>query len=119
MSTLPITAQQDIEEDGDTWAWLRYAACADADPELFFPVGESGPAVEQVERAKQVCHACPVESQCLAWALSTERTTGVWGGTDEAERRRLRRRADRRRSPRSRPGRGESRARGPRPNSPS
>lgn len=92
--------------DADTWEWLRRAACVDADPELFFPVGESGPAAEQAERAKQVCHACPVEEQCLEWALSTNRTSGVWGGTDEEERRRLRRRGDRRRAVQAAPQRG-------------
>lgn len=82
--------------DPDTWEWLRHAACTDADPELFFPVGESGPAAAQARRAKEVCHGCPVEAQCLEWALNTGRTTGVWGGTDEDERRRMRRRTDRR-----------------------
>ncbi|WP_437109307.1 WhiB family transcriptional regulator [Streptomyces scopuliridis] len=85
--------------DADTWEWLRHAACTGVDPELFFPVGDSGPAVEQAERAKKVCHGCPVESQCLEWALAPGRTSGVWGGTDEEERRRLRRRADRRGAP--------------------
>ncbi|MFI5756249.1 WhiB family transcriptional regulator [Streptomyces sp. NPDC051569] len=92
--------------DAETWEWLRQAACVDADPELFFPVGESGPAAEQAERAKRICHGCPVEKQCLEWALSTGRTSGVWGGTDEEERRRLRRRIDRRRTPGNAPARG-------------
>ncbi|QHY99683.1 Transcriptional regulator WhiB1 [Streptomyces sp. S4.7] len=80
----------------DVWEWLRDAACAHADPELFFPVGDSGPAAEQAERAKEVCHSCPVERQCLEWALNTGRTSGVWGGTDDEERRRLRRNGRRR-----------------------
>lgn len=80
----------------DEWEWLRDAACTQADPELFFPVGDSGPAVEQAERAKAVCHSCPVESQCLEWALNTGRTSGVWGGTDDEERRRMRRNGRRR-----------------------
>lgn len=92
--------------DTDTWAWLRHAACVDADPELFFPVGESGPAAEQARRAKEVCHRCPVERECLEWALETGRTSGVWGGTDEEERRRMRRRSDRRRTPQAAPARG-------------
>ncbi|MET9556110.1 WhiB family transcriptional regulator [Streptomyces sp. NPDC006645] len=75
---------------------MRDAACVGADPELFFPVGESDPAAEQVARAKAVCHSCPVERQCLAWALDTGRTSGVWGGTDEDERRRMRRNERRR-----------------------
>jgi WhiB family transcriptional regulator, redox-sensing transcriptional regulator len=99
MTARLTTAQPDLSQDMDSWEWLREAACAGADPELFFPVGDSGPAAEQTARAKEVCHGCPVERQCLEWALATGRTSGVWGGTDENERRKLRRRTERRRSP--------------------
>ncbi|GGK01664.1 hypothetical protein GCM10011583_36580 [Streptomyces camponoticapitis] len=99
----------------DAWDWLRDAACVGADPELFFPVGDSDPAAEQTERAKAVCHSCPVESRCLEWALDTGRTSGVWGGTDEEERRRLRRNERRRvPAPRGRQASGPGRARRPR-----
>lgn len=73
--------------------WLTRAACVDEDPELFFPVGCTGPAVREEEAAKRVCARCPVISECLAWALRTGQTSGVWGGTGERERARLRRRA--------------------------
>ncbi|NGO45459.1 WhiB family transcriptional regulator [Streptomyces sp. YC419] len=66
--------------------WLRRAACADEDPELFFPVGTTGPALHEVEAAKEVCARCPVSYQCLTWALDTGQTSGVWGGTCEEER---------------------------------
>ncbi|MEU8591730.1 WhiB family transcriptional regulator [Streptomyces sp. NPDC048664] len=69
--------------------WLRYAACVDEDPELFFPVGSTGPAVTEVAEAKRVCHRCPVMEECLTWALRSGQTSGVWGGTDERERTRL------------------------------
>lgn len=73
---------------------FRYrAACRDADPELFFPVGESGPALRQIATAKAVCSRCPVTEDCLAWALQAGHEQGVWGGQDAAERRDLRRRA--------------------------
>ncbi|MFD4118353.1 WhiB family transcriptional regulator [Streptomyces niveus] len=99
----------------DAWEWLRDAACVDADPELFFPVGDSDPAAEQVARAKEVCHSCPVERQCLEWALNTGRTSGVWGGTDEEERRRLRRNERRRvPAPRGRQASGPGGKRRPR-----
>ncbi|MEV0777491.1 WhiB family transcriptional regulator [Streptomyces sp. NPDC050433] len=92
MTARPHIDQTQTDRTGaDAWEWLRDAACADADPELFFPVGDADPAAEQVKRAKEVCHGCPVESRCLEWALNTGLTSGVWGGTDEAERRRLRR----------------------------
>lgn len=66
--------------------WLTKAACVGEDPELFFPVGSTGPALEDVAAAKRVCARCPVIADCLAYALAGGQTTGVWGGTDEAER---------------------------------
>ena len=68
------------------------AACRDTDPELFFPVGESGPARRQIAAAKAVCHRCPVTDECLVWALRAGHEYGVWGGRDMAERRNLHRR---------------------------
>jgi WhiB family redox-sensing transcriptional regulator len=63
------------------------------DPELFFPVGTTGPAVVQTKEAKAVCRACPVMSQCLTWALDSGQGAGVWGGLSEDERRALKRHA--------------------------
>jgi WhiB family redox-sensing transcriptional regulator len=77
--------------------WRHRAACLDEDPELFFPIGTTGPALEQVERAKQVCRGCEVTDQCLEWALETNQDAGVWGGFSEEERRTLRRSRQRRR----------------------
>ncbi|GAB3493940.1 WhiB family transcriptional regulator [Nocardiopsis coralliicola] len=71
--------------------WRHHAACRDEDPELFFPIGDSGPALLQIDEAKEVCAACPVSSACLQWALDTRQDGGVWGGMSEAERRTLRR----------------------------
>jgi WhiB family redox-sensing transcriptional regulator len=68
------------------------AACRDVDPELFFPVGHSGPAQRQIAAAKAVCRRCPVIDDCLAWALDARHEEGVWGGQDMAERNALRRR---------------------------
>ncbi|MER6128021.1 WhiB family transcriptional regulator [Streptomyces sp. NPDC001795] len=66
--------------------WLRYAACVGEDPELFFPVGTTGPAIEETAAAKRVCRRCPVTAECLDWALNSGQTAGVWGGTGEQER---------------------------------
>ncbi|WP_431879161.1 WhiB family transcriptional regulator [Amycolatopsis sacchari] len=77
--------------------WRHDAACRAEDPELFFPVGNSGPALRQTAEAKAVCHRCPVGSDCLAWALATGQDSGVWGGLAEDERRALKRRSARRR----------------------
>jgi WhiB family redox-sensing transcriptional regulator len=70
--------------------WRDLASCRDTDPDLFFPVGTTGPAIEQIENAKAVCRQCEVQSLCLEYALSTNQDSGVWGGTSEEERRKLR-----------------------------
>ncbi len=67
--------------------WRDRAACLTVDPELFFPVGNTGPAVEQIDRAKAVCSHCPVTEHCLQYALDTNQDSGVWGGLSEDERR--------------------------------
>jgi WhiB family redox-sensing transcriptional regulator len=69
--------------------WRHDAACRDEDPELFFPVGTSGPAMSQLGQAKAVCSRCPVAADCLAWALVTGQDAGVWGGLSEDQRRAL------------------------------
>ena len=71
--------------------WRTLAACRDTAPDLFFPVGSTGLAVEQIEAAKAVCDQCPVKEPCLQFALETNQDSGIWGGTSEEERRRLRR----------------------------
>ena len=73
-------------------AWRERAACRDMDPDLFFPVGTTGPALDQIEAAKAICRVCPVRELCLEYALSTNQEAGVWGATSEEERRKLRKR---------------------------
>ena len=72
--------------------WRHRASRAREQPELFFPVGTSGPALAQTADAKAVCRRCPVLTECLGWALESGQDFGVWGGTSEDERRALRRR---------------------------
>ncbi|MGH8906947.1 MAG: WhiB family transcriptional regulator [Egibacteraceae bacterium] len=93
----PDTAATRSEAAAVIGHWRTKAACLDEDPELFFPIGITGPAIEQAERAKAVCARCPVAAQCLGWALETGQDAGVWGGLDEDERRIIRRSRPRRR----------------------
>lgn len=69
--------------------WLHRARCKDEDPELFFPIGTTGPAAAQIEAARAVCLQCEVRVECLEWALATGQEAGVWGATSEEERRAL------------------------------
>ena len=72
--------------------WRDYAACRDADPELFFPDGDIRSARARVQKAKLICRGCPVRAACLHWALANGQEAGIWGGLTEDERRRLHRR---------------------------
>ena len=80
-----------FKHDPDEMWWLPDARCVGEDPELFFPVGTSEPALSQVETAKAICAGCPVRADCLEWSLVTCQDAGVWGGLDEEERRVIRR----------------------------
>ena len=83
LSVEPMTTENDD--------WRDHAACRDTNPDLFFPVGTTGPAIEQIDQAKKVCRECPSQSACLDFALVTNQDSGVWGGTSEEERRKIRR----------------------------
>ena len=69
--------------------WRDCAECRHAAPELFFPIGTTGAAVVEIEEAKRVCAVCPVQPQCLEFALRTRQEFGIWGSTTEDERRHL------------------------------
>ena len=74
--------------------WHEDAACRDADPDLFVPIGTTGPALRQAREAIRICRTCPIQVRCLAWALEQGVTDGVWGGTTAEQRRAIRRLAD-------------------------
>lgn len=69
--------------------WSSRAACWDVDPELFFPVGTSSRYDDQHAAARAMCTECPVRPDCLAFALATGASDGIWGGLTPGERRRL------------------------------
>lgn len=75
----------------DTNDWRNQASCRHTDPDLFFPIGSTGPAVDQIASAKAVCQQCPAMKACLEFALATNQECGVWGGASEDERRAMRR----------------------------
>lgn len=95
MGTL-ITLARSVAADGHM-TWLHGAACRDIDPETFYPVGVTGPALDQIDEAKAVCARCPVRSSCLEWALTSgaDMGYGVWGGLTESERAAIKRRKSR------------------------
>jgi WhiB family transcriptional regulator, redox-sensing transcriptional regulator len=72
--------------------WPERAACRrpDIDPEIFFPLSESGLGARQIAEARAVCAGCPVVMHCLDRALRAGEPAGIWGGTTPDERRLLR-----------------------------
>lgn len=63
--------------------WANDALCQQSAPDQLFVRG-----AEQ-HKAKAVCGACPVRTECLAEALDNQIEWGVWGGYTERERRAL------------------------------
>ena len=77
-----------IDVNADGLGWQDRALCAETDPDAFFPEKGGG-----VRAPKKVCRACPVQAECLEYALETNQGFGIWGGLSERERRRLKRSA--------------------------
>jgi len=85
--TLTLAQEMSFSQIDDDGVWREDAACRGVDPNLFW-ANDTAPA-------KAVCSECLVRKQCLDYALAlgpSRRAGGVWGGKDEREIRRMRRR---------------------------
>ena len=71
-----------VEQD----EWFASAECLGADPEIFY-VEKGGSSAE----AKVICKECPVEEECLEYAIEHHEHHGVWGGRSQPELRIIRR----------------------------
>ncbi len=65
--------------------WQDFAACRDRDVRLFFPADGQSSSL-----ARAICRRCPVRDACLAEALADPALFGIWGGTTDEQRQRLR-----------------------------
>ena len=63
--------------------WMERSACLDVDPELFYP--DQG-AHSQSRAARKICAQCPVNADCLDYALAHHELYGIWGGMGLRER---------------------------------
>ena len=61
--------------------WREQATCRDYDPNLFFPrvqrfggsnTQRAAELAEHVAQAKRVCAMCPVDLECLDYAIQTQ-----------------------------------------------
>jgi len=85
MSHQKVSAPSVPAVDWQDWG----AACADEDPAVFFAPDYWETSVAKKAReahAKLLCHACPVQPQCLEFAMVASEGHGVWGGLNERER---------------------------------
>ncbi|HEY7565342.1 MAG TPA: WhiB family transcriptional regulator [Acidimicrobiia bacterium] len=80
-----VTEPLDLSE---LTTWRDMAACRDTPGVDFFPSPED---VQGIAMAKAVCANCPVVEDCLAYAIETRQSEGVWGGHTTKERTKLRR----------------------------
>lgn len=57
-------------------------------PDLFFPEDIPDPEMKATatKAAKKLCRACPVQEQCMTYALKTNQRYGIWGATEASER---------------------------------
>lgn len=62
--------------------WSQRAACSTMPTERLFPHSEA----KQKVAASEICTGCPVQIECLNFALVTREDFGVWGGTTETQR---------------------------------
>lgn len=70
--------------------WQTTGLCRGNHSHLFFPPStfERKDERERREvRAKAICQVCPVQTDCIEYALRIREPYGIWGGTTEADRR--------------------------------
>ena len=73
-------------------SWQPVALCRGNHSHLFFPPTTSERKDERERRelrAKAVCQVCPVQADCLSYAMESTEQYGIWGGFTETERRQL------------------------------
>lgn len=76
-----------LADDDRDRSWMRRGLCANTPglvDAVFFP--ERG---ESTSEAKAICRQCPVQPECLEYGLGE--VWGIWGGTSEKDRKRIRR----------------------------
>jgi hypothetical protein len=67
--------------------WQDEAVCRQYDPELFFREGgRKHNRTEEKQIIRLACNVCPVQQQCLDYALNHPQPQyGVWGGLTERQ----------------------------------
>ena len=72
--------------------WQNKASCRGPQSLDFYPPAHGERRDEKQhreQRAKAICRNCPVNTECLDFAIGGRELHGIWGGTTEVERREL------------------------------
>lgn len=85
-----------FNDNNQVRAWLNLAKLADEvgdnlpckqAPDLYF-AGQG--EMYETNLAKKACQQCPIQAQCLSYALRFNEMEGVWGGLTSGERKKIR-----------------------------
>ena len=63
--------------------------CAQIDPDLFFPENSSDTRLN-IQVARKICGSCEFSVPCLEYALEHRELLGIWSGTTETQRWKIR-----------------------------
>lgn len=82
--------------------WFKRAMCKGKPAEIFFILREDKDQRVKRNMAYAICNSCEVSKECLDYAI-TNREIGIWGGTSDRDRRKMRRDWVKQGTPRLRP----------------
>jgi WhiB family redox-sensing transcriptional regulator len=76
--------------------WQQYGLCRGMDQATFYGSEDRANkarhhpnlTVDEVARARRICNACPVQMECLDFAIRTREEFGIWGGSTAGQRKR-------------------------------
>lgn len=64
--------------------WMRRAVCRlHKRPDIWFNPADA-------PEARSICRPCPVVAECRQWAVANPVLVGIWGDTDDDQRKQLR-----------------------------
>ena len=64
-------------------------ACAETEPEMWFPVDDRSKMYLEPLLLKRICASCEVQEECFKYALN-HAVAGYWAGTTAAQRQKIR-----------------------------
>ncbi|NQV08202.1 WhiB family transcriptional regulator [bacterium] len=73
-------------------SWQMRGLCRGNHSYLFFPpstVERKDDRERREIKAKAICQVCPVQGDCLEFAVEIREPYGIWGGLTESERRQV------------------------------